>query len=502
MRMPTLRIRLRDWRPSDFTASKRGAEKLQAIGGKAGAGSDAFQAACIDLIKFSQLHTRRDLLGKINSPLLVRAYAYMLVTHAEFCEWGFPTPEILRSLQAAKWPFSRLTFGYLARVFLNNFDTEDRYALSMLAALLMESAAAIPRKTGGDFGKWRDHRKLVFGVDGPKAVVQKAIADSADLDVVLDRIGLSTHRSSSFVQSCYKHYYIRQLESIPVGSDHPVLSELTKADVHNAIYDEGVLIGHKALEILIDRSPTGEVSEVWQRVVLSIAGDPRIGRQAASYMRWWQILGATRAQKVIGWLSQLDLKIFLEVLESSARQSGNADMQRMYPPRKVFMEGLLDQGLVVQSRLFLSRHASFYLRRNYSSEDVPEHAVVQAGQASIIYLELASGLHMIEGTHNFRLKIMDRLPTHATLMNFSKKKYTDVELRTGLIAAYLEEATSTRGTITKGVNYIDRVHRNIAWQAAAIAMLKENRVSYVASEFFNAEDYRLFKKTNDQKYWS
>ena len=51
-----------------------------------------------------------------------------------------------------------------------------------------------------------------------------------------------------------------------------------------------------------------------------------------------------------------------------------SDVERMFPPRKKFMEGLLSQGLVIQSRLFLSRQAVTELESRYRRDQIPEHA--------------------------------------------------------------------------------------------------------------------------------
>ena len=173
-----------------------------------------------------------------------------------------------------------------------------------------------------------------------------------------------------------------------------------------AVLEEGKLLGHKALEILIDRTPDSGPSEAWQKTVIGIAGDPRVGLRSKSFQNWWQILGEARARKVVGWLSSLDLRIFLEVLESIRSKDKHREHKANVSPSEKFMEGLLEQGMVVQSRLFLSRDASMYLRANYDAEDVPEHAVIMSGHTSVIYLELTSGLHMVEGTDNMKIKIL------------------------------------------------------------------------------------------------
>ena len=496
-------IGLRPWAPSEFAATKAATRQLRHIGDKAGAGSDVFQKACHELYSFVLNSPQYGVQQVIRSGLYVRAYAYLLHKYPDFRREAFPTTSILKAVEAVRWPCGRLTMGYLAQVFFGSCDEVDSDKLQPLADLLMRATGELSPSVSGEFGKWRKNARLLFRLDGPKAVVEKAIAEEIDLNELLVKLGLSAYRQSAFVQSCYHHYYISFLETLPVGQDHSVLKELVKADVHNSNYGDGLLIGHKALEILIDRTANSDVSDAWQRVVLSIAGDPRVGRHSATYTKWWQILGHSRARKVVGWLSRLDLRIFLEVLESSARSAGDGDIQRMYPPRKKFMEGLLEQGLVVQSRLFLSREAAYYLKRNYEAEDIPEHALVASGKTSVIYLELVGGLHMIEGTHSFKLKIFDQLPRQPEILDFGKKHYQDSELRTSIMNRYDSEARQSARPIQQGVHFIDQVHTGpVSWQYAAIKLLKENGVSFEASKFFDKDLYRVFKRNSDPRYWT
>src|SRR5690554_8060104 len=99
------------------------------------------------------------------------------------------------------------------------------------------------------------------------------------------------------------------------------------------------MLGHAALEILIDRAASGLVSQAWQNTILTIAGDSRVPRTSSDYQRWWPILGEDRQAVVRGWFSRFDLRLFVEVLEQSA--SGETDIERMFRPRKKSMEGLL-----------------------------------------------------------------------------------------------------------------------------------------------------------------
>ena len=143
------------------------------------------------------------------------------------------------------------------------------------------------------------------------------------------------------------------------------------------------------------------------------------------------------------------------------------------------------------------------MKRNYEAEDIPEHALVASGKTSVIYLELVGGLHMIEGTHSFKLKIFDQLPKQPEILDFGKKHYQDSELRTSIMNRYGSEARQSARPIQQGVHFIDQVHTGpVSWQYAAIKLLKENGVSFEASKFFDKDLYRVFKRNSDPRYWT
>lgn len=100
-----------------------------------------------------------------------------------------------------------------------------------------------------------------------------------------------------------------------------------KPSVSKAPFEGDRCIGHAALEILIDRTGQ-EPSDVWQTFILNLAGDPRISSAATNYRQWWQPLsGEARIQKVRGWLSKEDLRLFLQAVEQYGIQSHNDELQ-------------------------------------------------------------------------------------------------------------------------------------------------------------------------------
>jgi hypothetical protein len=484
---------LADWRAPQLAGFSNNAKRMKKITDSAGSTSQVFKSACKKLLGCA---SSQELVRLLKSALDIRAYTFLLGSDEDFRKNNFPNREVLTNIRGDRWPLGRLTLMNLIRVFANAGDETAASSKDLLGAFITESFTKNNKKLTGELLLMQGYAAKIFNSKGPEAVAALAISERIPLDSCLRKVGLNALKGSSFVRSCFTQYYIKSLEQLNPGANSPVLDELRKPEVNGAFLSEGKLVGHRALEILIDKTPRSGPSEAWQAVVLGIAGDPRVGRQSQRYQRWWQLLGADRVRKVTSWLSRLDLKIFLEVLEASATDSNKEDILRMFPPRKKFMEGLMSEGLVVQSRLFLSTTASHFIESNFKKDDIPEYAQIRSGYTSIIYLELSNGLHMIEGTHSFKLKIMTALPSRPPISNFAVKRFSDSDFRTEIIRRFNNELES-RGKQSKyGDNYIDVVHRGpVSWQFSALSMIRGHGVTFDPSAFFIKKDYRTLKET-------
>ena len=490
---------LPEWKPSDTSGFTQQAKRLRKLAATAGSDGDAFQQACE---RIQACDSVREITNLLVDAIHVRAYSYLLGSDAQFAQIFFPDTQVLQAIRDQRWPLGRLILTNLARVFTNNIDKCSIGQTNELGRFIQEALRDLSSVVMGDLGSLRSNSQAVFHAEGPQLMAANSVAEQSDLSEYLRKVGFSGLMGSAFVKLAFRHYFIKQLEELLPGEDSPVLAELRKPDVNMAVLGEGKLLGHTALEILIDRTPDSGPSEAWQKTVIGIAGDPRVGLRSKSFQNWWQILGEARAKKVVGWLSRLDLRIFLEVLEASARTTNNESIRRMYPPRKQFMEGLLEQGMVVQSRLFLSRDASMYLRSNYDADDVPEHAVIMSGHTSVIYLELIAGLHMVEGTDNMKIKILDALPSRPQILNFMVRRFNDTDFRGDLVRTYIRDQNLKSRAVVSGRDYIDQAHHPITWQANAISLFYKRGIKYDASKFFSSSDYRLFKTSYSRSYWS
>ena len=352
----------------------------------------------------------------------------------------------------------------------------------------MADVCNLPLKDGyfdkfdNDLARMARYSTDIFDNRGPEHIAKIALKEGKELKESWKRLGLSGYDNCIYQQICRHRYYIETLKTIPVGDDHAILSEISRKEVYEASAGKGKLLGHEVLETLISRSPMSEPSDSWLKVIISIAGDPRVNPAMPRYQKWWGLISKKLRTKVQGWLARFDLALFLEILKEYGRVSGDSDLKRMFPQREKFLKGLIDQGLVIQSRLFVSYKAEEFLRRYYKAEQLPAYALVN-GQVSIIYLQVGN-CHMVEGSHNFSLKIFPELPKSTRILNYSEKYFRNYDLNKYLCTDFENEV---------GKPYAKIIHNSLTWQNKAIQYLKKQGITLNIEKLFTPSDYETFK---------
>ncbi|HAW19792.1 MAG TPA: hypothetical protein DCX14_06380 [Flavobacteriales bacterium] len=484
-----LNFELRSWKDHDFRGFVNARAKLEKIGAGAGKSSDRFKKAREKLETAALQGGASRVIRQMAESIDARALADLLATDKGFVQRVHVTTDLLGRLESLKSPMSRLALAQLIRAYFVHYDEATlEGGLEHWSHFIRRQLKSISTNSGaGDFKAYALNADNLFQTDGPRRVVQQALDLGIDFDNVSRRYGLSGLSDSRYLTLCRYQYYLQTLNELEIGADHPVLAEVCSDDVANAQYSEGKLLGHAILETLIDRTAGGTISKSWQTTVLSIAGDPRVPKTHASYQKWWALLGDERIARMRGWLSRLDLKIFLKILEQSAKDSGNEEMERMFVSRKYFMEGLLNQGLVTDSRLFLSAEASHYVTRNYKSAELPSFARVMSPSTSMIYLNVAGKVHVIEGSHSFRLKLMNRLPKAANIINYGVDQFQDSALRSNILAQYYREFADGE----RPLEVTHDIHLN--WQNKAIRHMRDAGISIEVGKMIARSRIRDYK---------
>lgn len=489
-RLPELTFELPRWPEKAFFEVHAHVHKVREIAKKAGSGSDKFKQACKKIKMAFESAYKPSLSKLLIDRTDVRAFTYLLTADKQFAENVMIDKALLEQLLKASEPLTKLTLTQLIRAYLVYFDEiASKDALEDWSFFINKQLSAYDGKaTTNQLVRYAENRDWLFSVSGPVRLASKAQSQKTDLDTYTNHLGLDGYAKSRFMTLARYQYYLKQLESLPVGQDSDLLAELVKPDVFNAPYENNQLLGHEILRLMIDRSAGQSLSDSWQRVILSIAGDPRVPKSSPKYQKWWSILGERRIALIRGWLSRFDLSLFLKVLEQSAKDGSNDDMERMFKPRKAFIEGLDKSGVIAESRLFLSAYAERYLRKHFKQEELPSYAKVSSQQTSMIYLNLDNKIHMIEGSHSFTLKLMDKLPSACRVNDYSRKIISNDELRTAVGFQYRNEFK-----YESGIEEL-RHDQHLNWQHNAIRFLNRHKVKLIASDLIDKSEYRDYKK--------
>ena len=505
MSFPELSFHMRRWSQDDFSLLTNARDRITSLNNEVGSSSDRFQKVTEDMLKSMMTSGQEAVLSELNSSMHIRAVTFLLLNSEGFRHASEINSSFLSALVGSRPAMSRLSLTQLIRFFFAQFNSGlNNSEFELLAQFIRQQLDALSHKiAGSDLGRLQKNSTLIFSLTGPDYIAKWAIDNNQDLDIASRAQGVQGFQGGQFDLLCRHKYYLETLKVIPVGEHHPILDEILKPTVHNIQIEPGRLLGHEALTILIGRADIKDVSEVWQNVVLTIAGDPRVHENSKNYQKWWAFIDEDLMKKVRAWLAKFDLKLFLQILEDSAHAMGIEDMERMFTSRKVFMEGMLEQGLVSDSRLFLSRNAQKYLRQNYKGRELPGYVRVNEADTSMIYLKVGK-LHMLEGSHSFKVKVMKSVPLESSLLNYSVKEVKTTEFRVDLMRMYVREFIAPQVTsgmeikkyaLESGSGYFEATHDvGLNWQKNMLAFFRKNGVVVDPSAVLTEQQYVVYKR--------
>jgi len=450
-------------------AATEGAKKI-AVG--AGTGGLAYEKSFLKIK--TALRQGKNLEGILVSPIDLRAMAF-LFNDVDYVDRINLTPSLLQKVDEIRSQPSRLLVDAIYSHYLHKYD---------FLKFPLVVARWLKRAKNRRDGLSREVEHLLDD-NGPKWLAEESQRQGRDFDEQVKRVELDLYRSGRFLTVAKNIYYLSVLSQLQPNENHLILEEMQKPSAYDSRYDEGSQLGHQILRILIEKAPLSEVSKIWLNVVLAIAGDPRVPSSHKKYRKWWSQIDRQLTNKVRGWLSKLDLKLFLEALKNFSYQVGNEELKRMYPARKQFMEGMLNKQLVTGTRLFLSHDAECYLKDNYKPEHLPSYSCVNGAQ-SVIHIQLDS-VQMIEGSHNCKLWIYERLDPSAIVFDYSKNQVSYQSLTGGLRDQMVMLGVYHKEDITHNPS-------NFNWQHKAIKALQDLGVAIEPKDVLMEGDYRKYKR--------
>lgn len=420
----------------------------------------------------------------------VRALTWLWL-QSEAVRDGYLHQESLEAMLSSQdEQLSRMAVIQLAQLYFREHDRlskEESGLTESLGVILIQQVDAIQsraRMQGKDVIAVIHRENWLLESNGPGRLVEKCLETGLPLDDFVARLGLEGYMDGRYGEVVRAIYYIKELEKVPVGEDHDVLNEIVKERVAKAPYQGSIRVGHAALKILIDRTE-GEPSDLWQDVILTIAGDPRVSGTNRQFAEWWAPLGDDRVNKVRGWLAKEDLKLFLEAVEQYGLDSGDEGLNNMFPARKRFLEGLFKQGVVRNSRLMLGNKAEFYVKRILDKEMLSSYAKMDGSMSdkAVIYLDCGD-FHIVEGSHSFKIWLyLDR--PDSSLINYDKNYYTHSDLTIKLPRQYRKDH--------KGKRYTAIAHYPTTWRKKVFEFLIDHHIELEWPPLLGKGEWKYYK---------
>ena len=468
---------------ADVTHYQTLSDKLERLAHTAGTNSDTFRKRKENI--HSWLHAGKRVQEVVQTSKDIRPLLEVWQACDECVERNPIDHATLKHFTALRQRHSLLVLFAFSQLFFDRFDElgDTRAFAAFIRAQFRLNAE---RKFSQTLARLAKYTGTLFTIHGPARVVEQARQDSLPLETVAERFGLPMEREGRFFTQCKNIYYLDTLRGLQVGQNHEILSELTQKDTHESAYEDGWLLGHKVIQVMVGKaSGRQDMPDNWLRVILSIAGDPRVSMRAFNYVRWWARLGNEYVKQIRQWLSRMDIELFLEVLEDYTKHSRDSELKRMFPARKRFLKGVFEKRLVRDARLFLSRRAEDYVQRHYRKNDIPAYSRVKGASVSVIYLDI-DGKHVVEGTHSFSLRIYQQLPRGNPIKDYERDVVPSRELGIGLWEGYVSEF---------GYNgVVDITHHPASWQHKALVAFREFGTRIDPSDVLNSRDYREYRR--------
>lgn len=398
------------------------------------------------------------------------------------------SPELLDLIRDHHSRIPRLARAELISTFFVRFDalgdgaegeTTTRMAFDALAELLAREADS------------PDVRAL-FDREAPERLAAKLLDAGVEIQGAIRDLGLARYRGGRFLELLDNELYLERLRRIPLGDDAPVLEEVRDERVYRAPHRFGRMLGHQALEILIDRVGDEAPTPRWRDLVLEIAGDPR-QTHGEQYATWWSVLGAERAAVVAAWVARTETEVFLEYLREVARS--DEAMDRLFPPRKHLLEGLLRSGIVRRSRLILAPDVQRQLRAVLPPGSISVSARLLGGASrmrAMIYLDCGD-FHLIEGSHNTRLFLYMGVPA-AKLINPQVRSFEYEELTKHIPDQFARRWRAHRNAPLAGVE--DVWHQGL-WQRKVVEFVRARGIDVDPRSVMDANAYRTLVLRNE-----
>ena len=409
---------------SDVESFSQLSNKIEEIGHGSGKSSDWFRQRCKE---FERIRDKGDgILEMLQSRRDIRIILHLWLTNDDWRICCPPTREVLNKIMS--YGELRPTHVYdLIQLYFKHFD--ELPDLLRLTEILRHSLATITENRWlGNMQNLRSNARLIFSEEAPKEVARRITNFKQHFAQGMDQIGVSTNQGGRFLNACEQAYFIEAVRQLEPGKDHHVLNELVKPGVKESPYNRRLNLGQAVCAVMIEKCIKHPIRmpETWLEIVLKIVGDPRRPTNSSDYQKWWVGMKIEHEKYMRRWLAGLDLRLFLKILKDCSTDEA---LERMYPARQAFLEGLLDHYEVEDARLFLGREAANFIRRKYGHDSLLAHGLLSERNKSVIYIRIA-GHDFFEGTHSYAARLGVCLPPKHPIVTRTKNSFSMGEVTT------------------------------------------------------------------------
>ncbi len=462
--------------------------RLHTIGSKAGTGSNGFKLRKQNIMKVQPNIT--EIIRVMESSKYIRPLL-ALWNETPSHTLDFPVPFVGKlishidnlALQSRRGRLGRLALFELCNLFFRFYDNLE--CIEEISACLNTHLGRYqPNEKIMGLNEVRKYIRELISASGHNFLANTALDTGRPLPDVATDYNIPRHDSRFYEKALLIHYLVR-LNRLAPNEDAQILQEIVVPEVYGIKLNQRFRLGHQMITRLMDKLINAglEPSPLWRDVLLRIAGDPRMPPNSPSYSQWWTAIDHLRPERkypqtMRGWLSMSDLELFLKIMEEYAKSQGDPVLQRMYPERERFLRGLFKKKLIKETRLFLGNKLMRYVK-NFGSIKHSLVPIKDGGETAIFYLNLGRA-HLIEGSYNCAMRMMDRTPQRSCLTGFPKAVH-NIELRTKLKEQYCGEFGDYNG-------YYEVVHRQ-GWQLAAVAHLEKMSVQTLPSDVMDSQTF-------------
>ncbi|OQW99684.1 MAG: hypothetical protein BWK80_62660 [Desulfobacteraceae bacterium IS3] len=308
-------------------------------------------------------------------------------------------------------------------LFFNHFGRF--HAPSFLCARLLEAYNSADATDPNDVRTWSVSRGTIFHPSGPENISKQA-SEKVQFEQLMERYAIP--KEGRFAEKLRQFVFLERMKAVPFGGVTPVFDEIER--FRNEHISSQFLLGSKALQIMVQRvegEGAGKWPKEWSERIVRFGCDPRQGRASAEVTKWWGWATDSELRLAQQGMIGLDLGFFIEFLRNSLSGTGKEEQFKF---RASLLMWLFETGKIIQARLVLN-HADFHkLDPKYRNAAYGAARLVgTTDQTSIICLHCRDDIHIIEGTHNFGLRVFHPNFPVSGFWDSPSKEYSDKELR-------------------------------------------------------------------------